>query len=116
LVKAKIGIVVGPTEVEVLRCPVCHSGILTRSPRDDGTHCSNYPPCEFQSPWCPKCNQKLHVTSTNPMKYECTNHPDEAFSTCTAANCGWGILVERQGRYGSFQACTNYMAIGCRGR
>ena len=116
LVKEEIGIVVGPTEVEVHRCPACRSGILTRSPRDGGTYCSNYPACDFRSPWCPKCNQKLHATSTNPMKYECSNHPDETFTTCTAPACGWGILVERQGRYGPFRACTNYMAIGCKGR
>jgi DNA helicase-4 len=114
LIKAKTGTVVGPTETEIFRCPVCTTGVLTRSAWDNGTHCSNEPPCEFQSPWCPECNQRLYVISKGPLKFECSNHVESPFSTCST--CGWGILRERKGPYRKFTACSNYSAIGCRGR
>jgi DNA helicase-4 len=114
LIHAKTGTVVGPTETEIFRCPVCTTGVLTQSHLDNGTICSNEPPCEFRSPWCPECNQKLHVISKDPLKFECSNHIDKSFSTCST--CGWGVLLEREGRYGKFAACSNYSAIGCRGK
>jgi DNA helicase-4 len=114
LIKAKTGTIVGPMEIEIFRCPVCTTGVLTRPAWDKGSHCSNEPPCEFRSPWCPDCNQRLYVISKAPLKFECPNHIEKPFSTCSI--CGWGILIEREGPYGKFPACSNYSTIGCKGR
>jgi DNA helicase-4 len=114
LIETKVGTIVGPAETEIFRCPVCATGVLAKSARDNGTHCSNEPPCDFRSPWCPECNQKLYVISKGPLTFECSNHLEKLISTCST--CSWGVLLEREGRYGKFAACSNYSAIGCRGK
>lgn len=114
LLDQKVGIVNGPAVNATQHCSVCESGVLSRSQRDGGTHCSNSPYCEFRSPKCPLCSQRLHATHGDQLQFHCSKHPETAFPTCQL--CGWGVLMNRKGKYGSFLGCTNYSIIQCKGK
>jgi DNA helicase-4 len=100
--------------LETVRCPVCLTGWIARSHNDGGSHCSSSPYCTFRSPKCPVCTSRLHLVSTSPFIFGCTEHDDQKFETCGL--CGWGVLIDREGRWGPFRACSNYSIIGCKGR
>ena len=108
-----LGEIIGPKEIEVLRCPVCKSGVLTENRKYGGSSCSNSPACIFRSPKCEICERRQIVKSTSPLAFRCSEGCNSIASVCRA--CGWGIIVSRNGRFGEFQGCTNYMTIGCKG-
>jgi DNA helicase IV len=114
LIRDKTGTVRGPSNAELQLCPLCRSGILMDNKRSGGTRCSNSPTCIFKSPWCEECCKPMRANSTNPMTYECVGGNHSNLLTCP--KCGWGVVVKKTGRFGEFQTCSNYFAIGCDGR
>ncbi len=88
-------------------CPRCRSGLLSGSANGGSLHCSLRPQCDFSAPACP-CRAGYLVGNSDGVAH-CTNRAcDRAITHCPA--CRSGVLVERDGRYGSFWGCSRYGA------
>ena len=88
-------------------CPHCSSGRLLPSQSRKNLRCSNYPDCEYLAPLCPNCEKGYAVILKETATCMCTN-PSCDDPPLACPSCGMGVLVEKEGRYGSFLGCTGY--------
>ena len=88
-------------------CPRCPSGRLRPSQSGKNMSCSNNPNCEHLAPRCPNCNEGYAVVSKRVPQTRCTN-PDCDDPPSACPSCGIGVLLLRNGPYGSFWGCSEY--------
>ena len=88
-------------------CLHCSSGRLLPSQSRKNLRCSNYPDCEYLAPLCPNCEKGYAVIVKGTATCTCTN-PSCDGPPLACPSCGMGVLVEKEGRYGSFLGCTEY--------
>lgn len=100
--------------VAPVHCPQCETGSLVQRTSPNGVFysCTHYPFCTYKTRPCPQCGAGLMRLEDSHNKQVCTNEKC-GHTERLCPNCRGGRLVERQGRYGPFLGCTNYMK-GCR--
>ena len=108
-----VGINLGLDPSLNVMCPICKSGRIVKSKKNDGCYCSNYPLCKMRTPPCGVCGQSTNLMSLNPLIYSCKDHPGESFNLCPS--CDWGVLLWRDGKYGAFQSCHTWPITRCKG-
>ncbi len=92
---------------QLLDCPHCRAGTLTRATDGRSLNCSLRPHCDFQAPACPCRRGCLLAQSDGQVR--CTNRAcGQTIEHCP--ECRSGVLVERRGRYGPFWGCSRYGA------
>ena len=90
-------------------CPRCLDGKLVSSQTRKSLRCTNHPLCTHLAPRCPNCDGGYAVVTLEPVACICTNpNCDNPPKACP--RCGLGVIMERNGRYGSFLGCTGYMS------
>jgi len=112
--KDNIGIHLGFAEASVLSCPCCDTGRITTKAGANGSSCSNWPICAFQTPPCPFCHVPMSLRSGKPGDYTCQAHDTVTLQKCP--KCTWGALVVKSGRNGNFLACHLWPSTGCKGK
>jgi len=95
-------------------CPECGGGELLQKSGRYGIFysCSNYPLCKHKEKACNHCGVGLLRQDSSKQKLECDN-PNCGHSERLCPKCGKGFLVERNGRFGAFLGCSNYVSGSC---
>ena len=88
-------------------CPRCATGRLIASRSGKNLRCSNYSLCQHLAPGCPGCGEG-YLVAVNATARCTTQECTHLSSTCP--ECEVGVLLERDGRYGKFMACSEYRA------
>ncbi len=90
-----------------LECPRCRGGRLLSSEAGQSLRCSLAPQCDYLAPACP-CGSGYQLIDSE-FNARCTNRacqtPAQRCPSCYA-----GVLVERNGPYGPFWACSRFVA------
>lgn len=98
------------------QCPACTDGVIVKksSGRGDFFSCVNYPVCDFKPVTCPTCQSDI-IVRTNPENAKATCLSEECDATLEICNaCPSGVMIEFQGRRGSFLGCHDYRRTNCK--
>lgn len=87
-------------------CPVC-PGLLIPSGSGKNLRCTNHPLCRHLAPRCGECDTGYLVAGDGQAT--CMNDGCEAASPLCPIRPD-GILVLRNGKYGTFRGCSRYVA------
>ena len=96
--------VLGPPPV---KCPLCREGNMLSSSTGRTLRCSNSPSCGGQAPRCLRCNFGYILVESGESRClnpACSNAPR------VCPSCGRGVLLRRNGKYGTFFGCSRYGA------
>lgn len=90
-------------------CPGCGAGVVTRrSNQKTGQPffgCSYYPHCDWASPVCDRCGSGYIDVEQRCATGDCP----ATWELCP--QCGDGVLLRREGRYGQFLGCSRWRGI-----
>jgi len=89
-------------------CPTCQDGHLELKSSRYGKAfhgCTQYPYCDHVATTCDRCNR--HPMLRVGQEYRCQSR-ECSHSASVCPRCSDGMLVRKQGKYGSFWGCTNY--------
>lgn len=95
-------------------CPSCKTGKIVMRVMNDGRFffgCENFPFCKYIPRTCESCNKYPLIKEGNI--YMCLN-PECGNKVKACRECSDGIMLERNGKYGSFLGCSNYKIHNCR--
>ena len=92
------------------KCARCRSGRLIQSQSGKNLRCSNHPTCGYLAPRCNRCRDGYSLVSGESGRRPKCNNMSCGHRPNACPQCEIGIVVNKKGPFGRFEACSRYRA------